>query len=76
MLNISEKPIPHGVVNEITKTISMNPQVAFGIDKLLFSNDSAEKISLIKSLAQNDFEGDIKVIWSSVLLEEAKKIKG
>lgn len=63
-------------LNNLFTQLSKDPELLNCVDRLMFSNDQKEKMLLLKQLTNNNLTGDLKAMWASVLLEEAKTIKG
>lgn len=64
-------------INKITNILSKNAAGTYAVDQLLFNPDPKEKMLNIKALSSIPElnTNELKVMWSSLLLAEAKKIK-
>lgn len=76
MLNTSSNALSPINLNNLFTQLSKDPELLNCVDRLMFSNDQKEKMLLLKQLTNNNLTGDLKAMWASVLLEEAKTIKG
>lgn len=76
MLNTSSNALSPMNLNNLFTQLSKDPELLNCVDRLMFSNDQKEKMLLLKQLTNNNLTGDLKAMWASVLLEEAKTIKG